>query len=409
MCGIVGYCGLAALPDMTAALASISHRGPDQSGTIVDEAAHVGLAHARLSIIDLSVAGSQPMRSHCGRYSIVYNGEIYNYRELRANLETFGHRFRGNSDTEVLLTLLALEGLDCLPALNGIFAFALLDHETGRVTLTRDRLGIKPLYVQTDEDGIRFSSELKAIVALGGDLGSPDIEALGRYLSFLWCPGTATPTTNVTRLAPGEAMVLHDGKIEKKWLWHRQPRSCGKRQVGADQAAEELRYILRNAVHRQMISDVPVGAFLSGGLDSSAVVAFAREIQPDIKCFTIETDQSRQVETTDDLPYARRVAAHLDVPLDVVTVTAEQLIAQLNDMIFHLDEPLADPATINVLFISRLARENGCTVLLSGAGGDDLFTGYRRHAAIRYRPVLVVVAYLSAPGPRQRSPSIRYA
>ena len=385
MCGILGYSGLETAPDMSAALTSIVHRGPDQSGYLVDEATRVGFAQARLSIIDLSEAGRQPMRSQCNRFSIVYNGEIYNHRELRADLEKAGHGFRGNSDTEVLLTLLSSEGLSCLPALNGIFAFALFDHETGRVTLVRDRLGIKPLYIHTDDDGIRFSSEIKGIVALGGDLDAPDVEALGRYVSFLWCPGTKTPSTKVRRLAPGEAINLHDGKIENEWLWFPPQRSCSKRQVGADQAADELREVVRAAVHRQMISDVPVGAFLSGGLDSSAVVAFAREKQPDLRCFTIETGQERQEGVTDDLPYARRVADHLDVPLEVVTVTSEQLVAQLQEMVFQLDEPLADPATVNVLFISQLARRSGCTVLLSGTGGDDLFTGYRRHTAIGYR------------------------
>lgn len=385
MCGIVGYSGLATFPNMAAALSCIAHRGPDQSGYLVDEKAMIGLGHTRLSIIDLSDAGRQPMKSHCGRYSIVYNGEIYNYLELRKELEAQGRSFRSDSDTEVLLWLLATQGLECLPRLNGIFAFALCDHDTNKITLVRDRMGVKPLYVYVDNDCVCFSSELKALLALGANLGTTNIEALSRYLSFLWCPGTETPVNSVQRLAPGEAMVLQDGKVEKQWQWFSPPRNCRKRATSVEEASKELRDVLRTAVHRQMVSDVPVGAFLSGGLDSSAVVAFARELQPNLQCFTIETASDRQDGTVEDLPYARRVAEHLNVPLEVVTVTSEQLVAQLHEMVYILDEPLADPATVNVLFISQLARKNGCTVLLSGAGGDDLFTGYRRHAAIRYR------------------------
>ena len=387
MCGIIGYSGLSPAPDMAPALSSIAHRGPDQSGTLVDDAARVGLGHVRLSIIDLSEAGRQPMHSRCGRYSIVYNGEVYNYSALRERLKAAGHGFRGTSDTEVLLTLLASEGLACLSSLNGIFAFAFFDHSTGGITLVRDRMGVKPLYVHTGPDGVRFASEVKAILALGADLGEPNPEALSRYLSFLYCPGTETPSRWVHRLPPGGAMVLRAGRIESQWLWAPPPRECRKRRMGPERAATQLQRVLRGAVHRQMVSDVPVGAFLSGGLDSSAIVAFARELQPDLQCFTIETDSGRQDGATDDLPYARQVASHLGMPLKAVTVTSAQLVAHLTEMVHQLDEPLADPAALNVFFISRLARAQGCKVLLSGAGGDDFFTGYRRHAAIRFRPL----------------------
>jgi asparagine synthase (glutamine-hydrolysing) len=396
MCGIAGYLnspsGAFALSALTAATAALNHRGPDDSGVFEDRANGVGLAHTRLSIVDLSPLGHQPMLSDDGRVVIVFNGEIYNFRELRIELEAQTHRFHGHSDTEVLLHLYLMhrQSADGIPAflrrLNGIFAFALWDADRGALLLARDALGVKPLYYSSGETGLQFASEIKALQPA---LGTLDVAALDRYLTYLWCPGEGTPFAHVRKLGPGEAMWVKQGGIQERITWYQLPAF---RQHPPAQAsppsltkAEAIRFTeqhLRRAVHRQMVADVPVGAFLSGGLDSSSVVAFARELNPDIRCFTIDATGADEEGITDDLPYARRVAAHLQVPLEVVRIDAARMAEDLPAMVAQLDEPLADPAPLNVLYISRLARQQGIKVLLSGAGGDDLFTGYRRHLAL---------------------------
>jgi asparagine synthase (glutamine-hydrolysing) len=393
-------------------LGALTHRGPDDSGVFEDPGAGIGLAHTRLSILDLSPFGHQPMLSDDGRVVLVFNGEIYNFRELRAELEVQGHRFKGESDTEVLLHLYLAwcerggDLAETLRRLNGIFALALWDAVRGALLLARDALGVKPLYYCAEAGRFVFASEIKALLPLIGAPGSLDAVALHRYLSFLWCPGDATPAQDIKKLSPGELMWVRDGGIEEKTVWYRlpafRPVASGMTEAAAVRGTEQH---LRQAVHRQMVADVPVGAFLSGGLDSSSVVAFAREVNPNIRCFTIESVGGAEAGTADDLPYARRVAEHLGVSLEVVRVDAAARMARdMEGMVAQLDEPLADPAPLNVLYISRLAREHGMKVLLSGAGGDDLFTGYRRHRALmaeRYwdwlpRPVRRGLADLSA-------------
>ncbi len=325
------------------------------------------------------------MVSDDGAVVLVLNGEIYNFLELRTELEVGGHRFRGHSDTEVLLQLYLAQGEAMLERLNGIFAFALWDKRDRSLVVARDALGVKPFYYAETSSGFAFASEIKALLCLVPEARELDIPALHRYLSFLWCPGEGTPLRGVRKLLPGEAMVVRAGRIARRWTWYQLPVFRGV--TGDLSEAESLTGTvkgLRRAVQRQMIADVPVGAFLSGGLDSSSVVAFAREHAPDIRCFTIESLGGQESGTADDLPYARRVARHLDVPLNVVRIDASRMADDLERMVVQLDEPLADPAPLNVLYISRLARENGIKVLLSGAGGDDLFTGYRRHAAVKY-------------------------
>ena len=397
MCGIAG---LSTAPGhsvhtgrLEAARAALAHRGPDDCGVFEDRSRGVGLVHTRLSILDLSPSGHQPMLSADGRVALVFNGEIYNFRELRAGLEAKGHRFRGGSDTEVLLHLyLAQRETGCLSAsdigsmlrrLNGIFAFALWDADRGELLLARDALGVKPLYIQQGRTGVAFASEIKALPA---EPLRVDAAAVERYLTFLWCPGEGTPALEVRKVGPGEAIKVSDGAIRERFHWYRLPAAVRSKSPGVPLSREEAirgtAAHLRQAVHRQMVADVPVGAFLSGGLDSSSVVAFAREVNPDIRCFTIEVAGQDEDGMTDDLPYARQVARHLKVPLDVVRVDAASMAAELPAMVGQLDEPLADPAPLNVLYISRLARDHGIKVLLSGAGGDDLFTGYRRHRAL---------------------------
>ena len=391
MCGILGFSGSFDPATLRAGLDRISHRGPDDSGIFVDRSMGLGLGHVRLSILDLSPLGHQPMASADGAVVLVFNGEIYNFLELRARLEVKGHRFLGHSDTEVLLRLYLDEGTAMLPRLNGIFAFALWDKREQSLLLARDALGVKPLYYAATQQGFAFASEIKGLLTLAPSVACArelDAMALHRYLSFLWCPGEGTPLKSVRKLLPGEALLVRDGRIQRRWSWYQLP-VFRKSDIDLDPhaAVSGTTDHLRQAVKRQLVADVPVGAFLSGGLDSSAVVAFAREQNPDIQCFTIETPGGQEEGTTDDLPYARRVAKHLGVTLNVVQIDAKRMAGDLQRMVAQLDEPLADPAPLNVLYISQLAREQGMKVLLSGAGGDDLFTGYRRHVAVNYEPL----------------------
>jgi asparagine synthase (glutamine-hydrolysing) len=388
MCGVAGVSfPLSRLLEpvaLRASLTALLHRGPDDSGLYEDYEHGIGLVHARLSIVDLSPFGHQPMLGQDGDVVLVFNGEIYNYRELRADLEAQRVSFRGHSDTEVLLNLYLAEGEAMLSRLNGIFAFAIWDARKQALLIARDALGVKPLYYAALDGRFAFASEIKALLKLVPEARELDIASLHRYMSFLWCPGEGTPLKAVRKLGAGEAMWIREGQIDRRWNWYQLPLFRG---VFADldkaSALSGTASHLRQAVQRQMVADVPVGAFLSGGLDSSAIVAYAREVNPNIHCFTIESVGGQEEGATDDLPYARKVAQHLGVPLEVVSIDANRMAGDLESMVAQLDEPLADPAPLNVLYISQLAREQGIKVLLSGAGGDDLFTGYRRHRAVQ--------------------------
>jgi asparagine synthase (glutamine-hydrolysing) len=384
MCGIFGFLGHFDPGSLSAMAAALAHRGPDDRGLYFESSLGIGLGQTRLSIIDLSATGHQPMTDASARYVVVYNGEIYNYRELRAELEAQGVTFRGHSDTEVMLEWYARIGPQVLDKLNGIFAIGVWDTQKRELFVARDGLGVKPLYFTKSPRGFAFASELKALLPVL-DRRTLDPASLHRYLSYLWCPGERTPIREAHQLHPGEAMVVRDGSIQGRWTWYELPARSGPGPTLPDsEVVPSTTAMLRAAVHRQLVSDVPIGAFLSGGLDSSAVVAFARERTPDLQCFTIDMKEHNDAGFADDLPYARCVAEHLKVPLHVVSVEASRMANDLEQMVWMLDEPLADPAPLNVLYISRLARANGIKVLLSGAGGDDLYTGYRRHLALRY-------------------------
>ena len=384
MCGIAGFQG-AFDPELLSACAdALSHRGPDDSGEWYSPRSQVGLAHRRLAIIDVSPRGHQPMHGPSRTAVIVFNGEIYNFRELRADLERSGHSFRGHSDTEVLLALYEAKGEAMLSLLNGIFAFAIWDDAARSLLLACDAMAVKPLYFAQTTEGFLFASELKALTRTGTIPATIDVASLFRTLGYLWSPGGATPIRGVRRLGPGEALRVKDCRIVRRWSWATSTWLGEPIDVGPDEAVRRVEQSLRTAVHRQMVADVPVGAFLSGGVDSSAVVAMAREEAPQIECFTIDTGGVRDRGMTDDLPYARQVARHLGVKLHIVRIDSSQMAQDLEQMVVQLDEPLADPAPLNVLYISRLAREHGMKVLLSGAGGDDLFSGYRRHRALGF-------------------------
>ncbi len=381
MCGIIG--GYNSYFDKKTPLI-LSHRGPDDIGHYVDDRLFLG--HTRLSIQDPSAAGHQPLKSGDGNYVIVYNGEIYNVNELRDELVADENIiFHGRSDTEVLLNLYIKYGLDFLSRLNGIFAFAIWNKNSNELLVARDGLGIKPLYYTKEDNRFLFSSEIKALLLDPGVSRTINNKALLSHLVYLWSPSPDTMLSEVKKLEPGNSLLVRDGKIVKKWRFYNLPYIKKPVRISESDAIEKTRKLLSQAVHRQMISDVPVGAFLSGGIDSSAIVALAKcnTIEQRLQTFTIDTSAlCEQKNTADsDLHYAQQVAKHLDVDLNVVQVLPEDF-NNLENVIYHLDEPQADPAALNTMLISQLARNKGIKVLLSGAGGDDVFSGYRRHFAL---------------------------
>lgn len=388
MCGIGGYSLFSdsqLIEDNLIKISdAIAHRGPDDKGSYEDVDNKIGLVHSRLSIQDLSSSAHQPMLSDDQQVVLVFNGEIYNFLELRSELISKGVKFNSNSDTEVLLNLYLQEGEQMLSRLNGIFAFAIWDKRSQSLILSRDNFGIKPLYYLFSNNNFYFASELKALVHILEDSNCVDLASIESYLTYLYCPGKGTPIKSIHKLLPGEAIVVQKGTIKRRWKWYNLPifQKKNKNSINEKDSIEGVRNHLRKAVHRQLVSDVPVGAFLSGGLDSSSIVTFAREKLKDIQCFTIETLGEQEKDTTDDLYYARKVAKHLNVSLDVVQISSSKMASDIELLVKTLDEPIADPAALNVLYISKLANEQGVKVLLSGAGGDDIFTGYRRHYAL---------------------------
>jgi asparagine synthase (glutamine-hydrolysing) len=400
MCGIIGYLALQGarsgdtqVVNFANTTKSLRHRGPDDHGTFADSSSPLHLGHTRLSILDPSPLGHQPMVSDDRSLALSYNGEIYNFRELRSELEAAGACFRGHSDTEVILRLYEqqrpasdAELGELFRSLNGIFALAIWDSHRQELIVARDALGVKPLYFTSDEHHFVFASELKALLPLSETVPSVDPLALNQYLSFSWAPGDRTLWQGAKRLEPGTLLRVNlQGEVTCHH-WYQLPafRHPTQSTATASDLASQTAGHLRRAVHRQMVADVPLGAFLSGGLDSSSLVAFARELNPALRCFTIDTGSASDPGFAVDLPYARLAARHLGVPLDVVQVTAADLSRELEEMVWQLDEPLADPAPLHVLHICQAARQAGFKVMLSGAGGDDIFTGYPRHRALMF-------------------------
>jgi len=380
MCGIGGFSG--DFPDelLDRFVERLRHRGPDDQGSFLDRDARVGLAHTRLSILDLSPRGHQPMRDPATGCVITYNGELFNFRALRADLAARGHSFQSDSDTEVLLQLYVARGTDMLSLLDGMFAFAIWDPRDRSLFLARDPLGVKPLYVATPRQGVLFASEIKALLASPAVSRDLDFQAIDATIRHLWCPGPRTVLAGVRKLEPGGALQVRDGRVVREWRYFDLPVQEPWTGPPSTDLCAAMTQHLERAVRDQMVSDVPVGAFLSGGLDSSAVAAFAARHAKRLPCFTMRfTSGDTAAEGfADDLPYARRVAAHLGVELIEVPIGGE-VAGELEQMIYQLDEPQADVAPLNVRRIAEAARAHGVKVLLSGAGGDDLFAGYRRH------------------------------
>ncbi len=378
MCGIVGVIG-PNIRSKDSLVSSLQHRGPDSFGSYSEE--KVFLGHTRLAILDLSDRGNQPMFSENERYVIVFNGEIYNHLEIRRKYLS-EYAFKSTTDTETILYLYIEFGKKFLNILNGIFALAIYDRVNQEIFIARDQIGVKPLYIYKDERQLAFSSELKSFFEIDIQKTLAK-EAFSNYLTFLWSPGELTPLKNVTKLLPGHYLNFNvrDLRSATSQKYYQIPFDGCYANSSKNQLIQELDKKLLAAVERQMLSDVPIGFFLSGGLDSSLLVAMAKKIKPDAKleCFTIETSYNEGFE--DDLKYAKKVAAYLDVKLHVIKADVN-IVRDFDKMVWHLDEPQSDTSPLNVLNICSHARNNGIKVLIGGTGGDDLFSGYRRHQAL---------------------------
>lgn len=380
MCGIVGIFHRDGAPASQPALermnAAVAHRGPDGEGIFLDGC--LGLGHRRLSIIDLSPAGRQPMQSACGRYTLAYNGELYNFRELRRELEIAGHHFRSRTDTEVVLNALITWGQRALDRFNGMFALALWDHQQRELFLARDRYGIKPLYY-TQRDGlVLFGSEVKAILAHGATPAAIDPEALVEYLTFQNFYGERTLFAGVRLLPPGCCARLRQGtagavRPERYWdfEFHDEP------QAGEDELAAELDGLLEQAIRRQLVSDVEVGSYLSGGLDSGTITAIASRQLPHMRTFTGGFDLrgvAGAERRFDERAKAEHISHCLGTEHHEVVMKAADVERVMRRLTWHLEEPRVGQSYPN-FFASQLASKF-VKVVLGGTGGDELFGGY---------------------------------
>lgn len=383
MCGIIGVIGKTPDTNTNPLLCQIKHRGPDSDGSFSAE--NIYLGHVRLAIQDLSVNGSQPMYSSDKKYVIVFNGEIYNHFDIRNQLLS-DVQFTSTSDTETVLYGYIKYGSEILGKLNGIFALAIYNTAEKEIFIARDQYGIKPLYLYTDTDKMIFSSEIKTLLPIEFNK-EIDLEGMVNYLTFLWSPGVKTPFRQVKKLLPGH--YLHskaaDFGIAVPQQYYYSSFNGTYSNLTETQLVDELDVLLQKAVQRQMLSDVPVGFFLSGGLDSTLLVAIAKRLYPGnkFKCFTIDIDSwsDKEENFVNDIQYAKKAAEVLDVDLRIVE-TGSSIVRDFDKMIWHLDEPQADPAPLNVYRIAELARTLGIKVLIGGTAGDDIFSGYRRHQAL---------------------------
>ena len=381
MCGIVGVYnyGNAGLPLQAETIVqmrdTMAHRGPDDAGVYLTPDGRLGLGHRRLSILDLSSLGHQPMASVDGRYWIVFNGEIYNFRELRKDLQAKGYDFRSESDTEVLLALFAEYGPEMLHRLRGMFALAIWDAREERLWLVRDRIGIKPLYYTCQGGRFLFASEIKAILAFPGIPRAVHLPGLHHYLSFLTTPAPLTLFEGIHKLPAGHTLTVErDGSVRVEEWWDvftdvRPPTIEDEATL-----AERILDLLRESIRYRMVSDVPFGVFLSGGIDSSTNVALMAELMDrPVETFSIGfTGEERYNE----FAYARQIADRFRTNHHEVSIGVQDLIDFLPQLIHHQDEPIADPVCVPVYFVARLAKQHGVTVCQVGEGSDELFCGY---------------------------------
>jgi len=351
------------------------HRGPDDEGASLFDGGRLGLGFRRLSIIDLSAAGNQPMGGCDGKQVwIVFNGEIYNHAELRQGLEQRGHQYASRTDTETILHLYEERGLDFINEIEGDFAIALWDAERGQLVLARDRVGVKPLYFHSQDGRFIFASEIKAILQHPAVTPEIDEESLYHYLTFLTTPAPRTLFRNIQKLSAGHMLVVkRDGATEITQYWDALPNRAPHDRTEAEHQEEILR-LLRDSIRKRMMSDVPFGVFLSGGVDSSANVALMSELmsQP-VRTYTVGF---KDTEELNELESARAVAKRFNTDHHEVIIGQEDMQEFLPDLIFHQDEPLADPVCVPLYYVSRLARDTGTIVVQVGEGADEIFAGY---------------------------------
>jgi len=384
VCGIFGYLsGEADLDEaevLDAAVRALWHRGPDDRGTFRGGfgGERLGLAHTRLAIIDLSSGGHQPAETPDGRFTIVYNGEVYNFVELRAELEGLGDRFRSTCDTEVVLKAYARWGPGALTRFRGMFALAIWDAAEGTLFVARDRLGVKPLYYTRGPRGFAFASEVRALLATGFAPRRLSRRALTSYFAYGAVSGPDTILDGVISLVPGTYLLVRRGEIEARVYW-RLPLAPDRDAAFADEV-RGVQPILQDAVRLRLVADVPIGVFLSGGIDSSVVVALAtRASESPVHTFTVTFDEERYSEA----PYAAEVARRYGCDHHQVHLPASRALLDFGSAIRALDQPSVDG--VNTYFVSKAAREAGLTVALSGLGGDEVFAGYpnfRRFGAL---------------------------
>jgi len=379
MCGIVGVAARRASANREGLVTmrdTMRHRGPDDAGVWWSDDGRVGLAHRRLAIIDLSPAGRQPMADASGGLWITYNGEIYNYRELRSDLERMGHRFRTSTDTEVLLAAYRTWGPECLSRLNGMFAFGLYDTRNRQLILARDRAGEKPLYYWISGDRIVFASELKAIMADPGLPRAVDLVTLQHYLAYGYVPSEACLLAGVRKVPAGHVATydIESGTLAVRQYW-RLPEPESTRAESPETLDTALEALLRDSVRLRLVADVSVGILLSGGIDSSLVTALAAQVSGRVKTFTISFAGH---DAYDEAEYARRVAKHFGT--DHTELVAEpSTVELLPELARQYDEPLADSSMVPTYLVSRLVRKHA-TVALGGDGGDELFGGYLHYS-----------------------------
>lgn len=379
MCGICGQFNISGQPVERPVIermtASISHRGPDSDGVFVR--GPVGLGHRRLSIIDLSHAGNQPMPSLDGSKWIVFNGEIYNYAELKLAMERNGEAFVSSSDTEVLLRLYERFGIGCLEKVNGMFAFAVWDADAKTLVLARDRIGIKPLYYYLDAHVLVFGSEIKALLQCPLVPREVSPEGFATYFTFGHSFAPDTIYRGIKKLLPGHILVCSAAGVRTTKYWDLKD-SPNQRQIPAHEAAEEVRRLLAQAVHSHMVSDVPIGAYLSGGIDSSAIVALMSQVsRHPVKTFAVGFDVGGYYNELGD---ARLVAKRFGTEHHEKIVTDLDVESLIDRLVYHYDEPFADAANLPTFIVSEFARQH-VKVVLTGEGGDELFGGYRRYYA----------------------------
>jgi asparagine synthase (glutamine-hydrolysing) len=391
MCGIAGIanCGdREVLARMTHAQA---HRGPDDSGLWerrFPDGSYVGLGSRRLAILDLSADGHMPMCNEDRTVWITYNGEIYNFADLRRELQSKGHRFASNTDTEVVIHLYEEEGENCVQRLNGMFAFTICDLRLGKpvLFLARDHFGVKPFYYAQRGRKLAFASEVKALLHVPGIDAEIDLESLHQYLTFLWVPDPKTMFRGIYKLPAGHCATFRDGELKIRQYWDlRFPTADAIFTRSEADLADEVRQRFQQSVEAQMVSDVPIGAFLSAGLDSSSIVAMmCRATKQPVRTYTITFPHKYRVgETTlDDPNVPARLARQLGCENQQIVVEPD-VANLLPRLTWHMDEPTADPAIITAYLVCREARKQA-TVLLSGVGGDELFAGYRKHKAHRW-------------------------